>query len=295
MKAPDPLRLRLHEDAEFFRESVSYTAARTGFLARLVEKDYYCTVLLQYLAAAAPELVFKGGTCLAKVHLGFYRLSEDLDFVIPVQADIARGERSRRTTSAKKVIGELERFVAELKVVSALTGSNSSTQYAAEIRYESVLGTRPETIKVEIGLREPLLLPHDLAPAHTLLLDPFSGAERVPAFGVPCIASFEGMAEKLRAALTRRDPAIRDFYDVDHAIRAGRLDVTDRTLLGLVRSKLEVAGNAPVDVTPERLSALRRQIAAQLRPVLREPDFTAFDLDRAFAVIEGIAATVRPQ
>jgi predicted nucleotidyltransferase component of viral defense system len=41
-------------------------------------------VLLEYLAAVDEALVFKGGTCLAKVYADFYRLSEDLDFVIPM-------------------------------------------------------------------------------------------------------------------------------------------------------------------------------------------------------------------
>lgn len=38
--------LRLHEDPELFREAVTFTAAETAFVPRLIEKDYYCTVLL---------------------------------------------------------------------------------------------------------------------------------------------------------------------------------------------------------------------------------------------------------
>ena len=73
-----------HEQAEMFRDALALTRQRTGFAERLIEKDYFCTVLLEYLASASDELVFKGGTCLAKVHGDFYRLSEDLDFVIPI-------------------------------------------------------------------------------------------------------------------------------------------------------------------------------------------------------------------
>mgnify|MGYP002813578143 CR=1 FL=1 len=77
----------LHEQPEMFRDALALTRQRTGFVERLIEKDYFCTALLEYLASASKELVFKGGTCLAKVHAGFYRLSEDLDFVIPMAAD----------------------------------------------------------------------------------------------------------------------------------------------------------------------------------------------------------------
>lgn len=69
MSKAEPPAIRAHEDAVLFREAVSFTAAETGFAPRLIEKDYFCTVLLAYLSAAAgAELVFKGGTCLAKVH-----------------------------------------------------------------------------------------------------------------------------------------------------------------------------------------------------------------------------------
>jgi predicted nucleotidyltransferase component of viral defense system len=61
--------INAHQDVELFREAVRFTAAESGFAPRLIEKDYFCTLLLAYLSGAAgSELVFKGGTCLAKVH-----------------------------------------------------------------------------------------------------------------------------------------------------------------------------------------------------------------------------------
>ncbi|MCB2206646.1 hypothetical protein KQI65_18035 [bacterium] len=42
--------LTFHEDTALFREAIRYTAASTGFGARLIEKDYYCSVLLHALA-----------------------------------------------------------------------------------------------------------------------------------------------------------------------------------------------------------------------------------------------------
>jgi len=45
---PDPAELNLHEDVVLFREAVNFTASRTGFSTRLIEKDYFCTVLLAY-------------------------------------------------------------------------------------------------------------------------------------------------------------------------------------------------------------------------------------------------------
>jgi predicted nucleotidyltransferase component of viral defense system len=78
--------LRVHEDTARFAAALNFTAASSGFTARLVEKDYFCTLLLHDLVTPESGLVFKGGTCLSKVHGEFYRLSEDLDFTIPVHA-----------------------------------------------------------------------------------------------------------------------------------------------------------------------------------------------------------------
>jgi hypothetical protein len=100
------------------------------------------------------------------------------------------------------------------------------------------------------------------------------------------------MAEKLRAVLSRRDVAIRDFYDVDHAVRRMGLRPDDHELAALVGRKLAVPGNAPVDVTEARLAALRPQVKAELRPVLRDSDFVEFDLERAFATVADVARRV---
>ncbi len=73
-----------HHDSARFQEALTYTASTTGFRSLLIEKDYYCSLVLQDLEDHFHlGLVFKGGTCLSKVHLDFYRLSEDLDFGRP--------------------------------------------------------------------------------------------------------------------------------------------------------------------------------------------------------------------
>jgi hypothetical protein len=155
-----------------------------------------------------------------------------------------------------------------------------------------LLSGREETIKIEIGLREPLLQPALRGEARTLLLDPISNAPLVPALPVLCLSRVEAMAERLRAALSRRDAAVRDFYDVDHAVRRLGFRLNDPEFLALVRAKLDVPGNDPVDVSPARMTALKPQVDAQLKPVLRDRDFAEFDLDRAFSAVAAVAAAV---
>ena len=64
----------------------------------------------------------------------------------------------------------------------------------------------------------------------------------------------------------------------------------DTTFIRLVRHKLDVPGNDPVDVSGERLKALRQQLESRLKPVLRAKDFSEFDLDRAFRTVADVAA-----
>lgn len=292
MSRPEPAPIRLHEDAGLFREAMSFTAAETTFVPRLIEKDYFCTVLLAYLAAADPALVFKGGTSLAKIHADFYRLSEDLDFVIPMPTDAPRAKRSARAAGLKKAVQSLEKAIPVFRVVQSVTGANSSTQYLASAGYTSQLSGQEETIKIEVGLREPLLTPVIDGPARTMLLDPISGQTMVKPIAVRCISRMEAFSEKFRAALSRREAAIRDFYDIDYGIRTLGVQPQDAKLVGLVKKKLAVPGNDPVDVSEARLRALRQQLESQLRPVLRAADFAGFDLERAFKAVAEMAAKV---
>jgi hypothetical protein len=71
-----------------------------------------------------------------------------------------------------------------------------------------------------------------------------------------------------------------DFHPLDDGIRE------------LVRQKLAVPGNGPVDISQERLAALRNQLDARLKPVLRDRDFAEFDLDRAFGIVVSVAKAV---
>ena len=59
-------------------------------------------------------------------------------------------------------------------------------------------------------------------------------------------------------------------------------------VLELVRVKLGVPGNTPMDLSQERREDLERQLGARLKPVLRPADFAEFDLAKAFALVSMI-------
>ncbi len=283
---------RLHEDHDLFLAAVNFTAVETAFAPRLIERDYFCTLLLDYLAATSDTLVFKGGTCLAKVHAVFYRLSEDLDFAVPMASTARREERSAHAAPIRDALRALPARRPVFRTLEPLTGADSSRQYLAAIGYDSVLTRQEDVIRIEIALREPMLTPMITGAARTILLDPISGGSILGPTMLKCISKIEAYAEKFRAALTRREAAIRDFYDIDYATRTLEVDIASDELLLLVRQKLEVPGTDPVDTSAARVEALRRQVEAQLKPVLRERDLAEFDLGRAFRTVQAMARRV---
>jgi predicted nucleotidyltransferase component of viral defense system len=279
-----------HDDVELFRSALSFTQAETGFSGRLIEKDYYCSLLLKDLPlAGVPALAFKGGTSLSKVHGEFYRLSEDLDFSISTPVDAPRRDRSKRMAAVKEYLARITSRTACFQVVDSLRGHNNATQYCGRVSYASLISGEDEHVKIEISVREPILTVVEQLPARTLLLDPFHRSPALEPVPVAVLSRAEAYAEKLRAALTRREPAIRDFYDIDHACQTSLIKTTDRQLIDLLRRKLSVPGNEPIDVSPGKLEDLRRQLNIQLKPVLRESDFAGFDLDHAFETVERFA------
>ena len=72
-----------------------------------------------------------------------------------------------------------------------------------------------------------------------------------------------------RAALSHREPAIRDFFDIDYAVRKGLLRQEVNDYGDRVGLKLANPENDSVNVSQRRLDAFRRQVQAELKPVLR--------------------------
>jgi hypothetical protein len=73
------------------------------------------------------------------------------------------------------------------------------------------------------------------------------------------------------------------------AVCLSTLEPTDTRLHDLVRQKLVVPGNDAVGVSTSKLTALQRQLASHLKPVLRAEDYGHFNLERAFAIVRQLA------
>jgi predicted nucleotidyltransferase component of viral defense system len=189
----------------------------------------------------------------------------------------------------KRRFAAIQEAVPALKISSDLAGHNEGRQYTATLSYESAVAPAPGTIKFEVGLREPLFQSASRALARTLVTDPFKRIDLLGAVQVSCLSAQEAFAEKIRAALTRKEPAIRDLFDIDYAIRHQKIDVGDSSLIDQAKRKIAVPGTEPTSLSVSRINALRLQMATELQPVLRRTDYEQFDFDRAISQLKLIA------
>jgi len=93
--------------------------------------------------------------------------------------------------------------------------------------------------------------------------------------------------------MTRREPAICDFFDIDYGVHRLGIVPGDASLIQMVKQKIAIPDNEPVDVSERRLTALKNQLESRLKPVLRKTELERFDIDRAFTTVANVAAAVQ--
>lgn len=94
----------LHNDKPLFEEVINEANARTGIAQSIIEKDYYVTMILKFLAKHNPDIVFKGGTSLSKCFHLIDRFSEDID--ITFSAHIGEARRKKLKYNILKPISD---------------------------------------------------------------------------------------------------------------------------------------------------------------------------------------------
>lgn len=233
------------------------------------------------MAREFPELTFKGGTCLNKAYFGYYRLSEDLDFVLPL--DASRTVRAKRLSNFKDAFTAAFRPLG-LEPVPVRSRHNEDRQGTYFFTYGGLVDGNPQNVQVDVTLRA-LALPPVARPIASVFMDPVLLAPVFPGITVACMDLREAMAEKLRAAMTRPEPAIRDFYDLAY-VRRHAPDFDFEAIRPLVRVKLEESKFAYT--YRDKLEFLRSRIRPELAPVVRDAD--SFDLDAAFRFVAGFEA-----
>src|SRR3989344_6707053 len=100
------------------KEFIGYISTKTKIKQKeLIEKDLILQYLLKELQSNkyfSKNFVFKGGTCLIKCYLGYYRFSEDLDFSWINQEVLKnKSEKQKR----KYLSNEIDKILDILEVI----------------------------------------------------------------------------------------------------------------------------------------------------------------------------------
>jgi predicted nucleotidyltransferase component of viral defense system len=203
----------------------------------LVEKDLILHQILTDLSQGeffSQSFVFKGGTCLTKCYLGYYRFSEDIDFTWKDQA-IFEGKSQTKT---RRILSEtIDRTGAIFEAIAKkrsfdfkcekhnkhyveLGGSNKICTF--KIWYHSEVLNRESFMKVQMNFVEKLYfapqkgvlsaLPSKESDELSFLFPEYSGYMQKISFDVYDMR--EILCEKVRSILTREGIKARDFLDV---------------------------------------------------------------------------------
>jgi uncharacterized protein len=242
------------------------------------EKDFLLTLILIKFWEKYPDLIFKWWTCLNKVYFPYFRLSEDLDFVI--NKEIGR-------TAIQTLLKKYEEdFIKDLSILW-LKLRDERTKYDEHklamftFEYNSILNNSLQTIKIDISLKNKLYIPTFSGEIKSNFKDTFLEENIFWAHFINCINLQEALAEKLRASLTRWTPAIRDFFDIWFVKNNSDFDFENEDFKKLLDIKLkEVDYKYTLE---ENFENLKKQVQTDLKPVLND-DFS-FDFEEIYDFI----------
>lgn len=241
-----------------------------------LEKDFYLTVLLIDFGRNFPELIFKWWTCLNKIYYNYYRLSEDLDFVI-IQ-DGSRNKRKDTLEYYKQAFMSSRYSDLWLRYVDKRTKFNEDQQWCFIFEYDSLFDNSLQTIKIDIRIEPYLLLEPIIKPIWSIFINPIYKGPFFDNHTIKVMDLNEVMAEKMRAALTRDPFAIRDFFDIWYAREQGFDFDVIKELISKKVWDLQYT-------VPESINILKPKILSELNPVLSKQNREQFDINDIYQFI----------
>jgi len=258
-----------------FLQLIEYSNINNFNIYKL-EKDFLLTVILIFLWKNYPELIFKWWTCLNKIYLDYFRLSEDLDF--NVITDKCRSARRVLLKNYKeKLIKDLSAIW--LKILDWRTKHNNDTQWIFHFSYKSLIDNSEQVIQIDISLKEKIEKNPPKKVIKSVFRDLFTN-EYIFWENIISVMDFnEIVSEKLRAALTRTTPAIRDFFDIYYIKE--NTDFNFDNIEDLLFIKLKEADfKYTIDWN---FNLLKNQISDNLLPMLDKK--TDFDFEEVYEFI----------
>jgi len=235
------------------KELTDFISKRLNIARRdLIEKDIIISKFLFHLVqdkTFSQSYAFKGGTCLTKCYLGYYRFSEDMDFTYLNQNEFSgKSNKKLRELMSKKIeeLGKLIEVIAKKldldfkmekdnKRYFQFGGSNAFVTF--KIWYNSLELGKETFVKIQVNHIEKLNYPikeldvRFIVPKNLEKDFSFIASEDFDILLKPLKIKVydvrEILIEKVRAILTRRGIKARDFVDVFLIVKKEKLNLND--------------------------------------------------------------------
>ncbi|HAS6345126.1 TPA: nucleotidyl transferase AbiEii/AbiGii toxin family protein [Vibrio vulnificus] len=174
----------------------------------IIEKDFWVVALLAELAKVSPEyhqMVFSGGTALAKSNVKILRMSEDVDIkLIPNQA-FDELSRAKKKAVRKAWVNEIEQAITHSERFTVETRSvrNEYRYVEFELRYPQQFSQVPclrPIIKLELIETIPLLDVESRS-IQSLVAQLYQQPHEVSSFD--CVSVYATLVEKIISMLRR--------------------------------------------------------------------------------------------
>ena len=286
----------------------------------LVGWDYIIHTILKELEKDPyfrENYVFKGGTCLVKCHLGYYRFSRDLDFAYRDSEKLQEMSRSKLkkflNDETGKIAETLNCIARDLGLEFYYRGHNGFNNH----RYFSFLigpgwfremiaySPAGEKIKLEFNYAEKFAFKPKTAKAHTLLswkkakLKVGDYEKYIEFLGnyypirVSAYQDKEILIEKVRAILTRREFKLRDLYDLYklHQAKGLKIKKYGKQIIMKVENYLGLSNNARENLLKTLEELKREGYLNVLKPEIEKDAVLIveeFDKDKFFEFVESL-------
>ena len=195
-----------------FAESLRTYAQVNNLPVDLLEKDVWITYILQEIRSLSDSkyLAFKGGTCLVKAYLGYYRFSEDIDLTW-------LGPKIHRRVFRQHVIAPvMEKLSLEWNIHDRVPTGIAGTHSGGVMSYFLLSpGPTRAKLKVTVAFDERMESKSTLLKLHHIPITSTNRRELSTTFGAIgvdyfkepdfwCYTLTEIACEKIRAILTRK-------------------------------------------------------------------------------------------
>jgi predicted nucleotidyltransferase component of viral defense system len=223
-------------------KEISRKANREGVRQQQIEKDYITSWTLWGIYKhdlLKSALIFKGGTCIKKIHIEDYRYSEDMDFTLNPDLEQA--------TSNDAIISAFKEIFDEIKAAANIDLSieeDSIEIYETEsikffIEYIGPLGGKGDHVKIVISRREKL----EFDVEERTMFNQYSDLEEEEELSVLCYSLEEVVIEKMVALMGRTIP--RDLYDFEYLTNTEEIEL--QGVFFEFQRKAEHKGHNPVE------------------------------------------------